>query len=196
MQPLLQQAERSRRSLRVQFVSILRKMKALHTGRKTVKQVFNSHVSRKFFATDAGGIVGHPMHLFKECFPLQHQQLHVSQKNIGLINSFFENIVRFVGYRKNLSEMIHSSSNTMEKHNDEVRSVDMSSSGVYKHLLESMQGLCHNDNGCSSDDKNSLLWNNSIWQCSTMRKRKAKMNKHKLKKRRKRMRMNTKQTRN
>ena len=53
--------------------------------------------------------------------------------------------------------------------------------------------------GCKyggKEDESNFLVNNSIWQCSTMRKRKSKMNKHKLKKRRKKLRMNTKQTRN
>ena len=173
-------------------------MKVLHTGRKTAKQLLCSHIGKKFFVTGTIGILGHPLHLVDQCSPHNHQQQPVAQKNSGWINSFLKNIIQCVGYREDFSDVILSSSNISSKRDYEVRSVDMSSSGVYKHLLESMQGLRNNDSSdeCSKEDESNFLVNNSIWQCSTMRKRKSKMNKHKLKKRRKKLRMNTKQTRN
>ena len=174
----------------------------LHVGRKTATQVFIRQ-GCKAITTDVF-CVGDPFPLLDQQHQQQQQQaLRVIQKQgiHGWFSSLFENILPRVGNWKDRvrDEVMHIN---FDRYSNDGNSIDdRNGSRVYEEDMieatakKSPRHVTDYDSIYIENESHSLV-NNSVWQCSTMRKRKAKMNKHKLKKRRKKVRMNTKQTRN
>ena len=191
-------------------------MKVLHVGRKAATQVFIRQGSKAI--TTGAFCVGDPFPLLDQQHQQQHHQqqqqhqhqqqqqqqaLRVIQKQgiHGWFRSLFENILPRVGNWKDRvrDEVMHIN---FERYSNDGNSIDdRNGSRVYEEDMieatakKSPRHVGKYDSIYIENESHSLV-NNSVWQCSTMRKRKAKMNKHKLKKRRKKLRMNTKQTRN